>query len=433
MPTPITEQQISEQILAPLNLKIAETSKALQDQLAKTGEDRDTQLADKIDRELESMRAEMKSELAKAEARYSLPGSEDTGDEKADFSLSRAARAITTGNWSRAGRELETFKAMEAKAGDDARVPWDSKEISVGVDTGAGFLVPNENVRPMIELLRSRTVTMKLGAREINVVGSPVMIPKQTGLTTATWVGEGSAIPASDIGIGQIEGRPRTLAAYSEMTNLLLELSQPAADAVIRDDFAAQLSRGLDLGALMGTGAGGQPLGIVNTTDVNIVTLGANPTYAQLADYPQQLRLADAFMGRMGWAMSPEFYGAVETIDDEALPGHALMRRLLSVHSGGMLGGGAGLENAPSNAPSTMTELLGYTVETSTQMESTVDSPGSAIFGNWEDLIFLAWGGMQLAASGEAGSVFQSDKTAIRGLCRRDVIVRNPESFCVTA
>jgi len=429
----MTEEQISTLILEPLNAKIEESSKALQEELAKSTDDRDSHLAAKIDRELESMRAEMKSELAKAEARYSLPGSEDTGDAKKDFSISRAFRAIATKDWSRAGRELETFKSMERRAGDDASIAWDAKDMNVGVDTQVGFLVPNENIRPIIEILRSRTVVTKLGARELAVTGSPVLIPRQNGNTTAYWTAEGASITQSDLTVDQLSGSPKTLAAYSELTNLLLELSQPAADALVRDDFAAQLARGLDLAALSGDGTGNSPVGIASTVGINTVTLTANPTYAQLLEYVQALRLADAFRGRMGWAMSPEFYGAVEAIDDEALPGHALMRRLVSVYGGGVIAGAGGVDNAPSNAPSTTTELLGFPVETSSQMESVVADPASAIFGNFEDLMILGWGGMQLAASGEAGSVFQSDMTAVRGLLRRDIIVRHPESFTVTA
>ncbi len=428
----LSEKLISETIIRPIEEKIGAVEERLREEWEKDREERDTHVMEKHSNELKALRDELKSEIEKLKARYSLPGSEPTGDEKKDFSLAKSVLAIRSGNWYGAELELEVFKEMRKKAGEDAFVPWDGqKTMSAGVDTSGGFLVPNENVRPVIELLRSRMVTIKLGAREMDVVGSPVMIPKQTGSTTAHWVGEGVSIPPSDLAIGQVTGRPHTIAALTKLSNLLMELSQPGADQLIREDFAAQLARGLDYAALAGVGANAQPLGIIDTPDVKTTAVSGTPTYDELIAFPHKLRQGDAFRGQMGYVMHPDSYHAIETIKDPTDGSQPLMRRLVGAFAGGFLGGAGGLTNGAANVPAVVTMLGGYPVETSTQLSDTVGGAGSIIFGNFEDLMFLNWGGMQLAASSEAGNSFETDQTYVRALMRRDVIIRHPQSFCI--
>lgn len=426
----LTEQEISDKVLAPLGVKIKETGEKILAECSKSMDERDTHLIDKFERELEALTTKLNAEIEKLEARYSLPGAEaEKGKPETFLDFRKAFKGIAFGNWKGAEFEREIFQEMARKAGDDATIAWDTKDLDSGTDTAAGFLVPIQQVRPIIEILRSRMVTMRLGAREMAVVGSPVQIPRQDGSATAYWVGEGSTITASDLVVGQVEGRPHTVAAYSTVTNQLLQLSQPGVDGLIREDFAAQLARAKDIAGINGAGAAAQPRGITNVTGINSSALTAAPTYNELLAFPHELRVDEALMGRLGWAMHPNQYHAIEKILDAS--NQPLMRRVISMWSGGAMGGADGVVNGPSNSARGMTELLGYPVETTSGMASGAGDAGALVFGDWEQLMYLNWGGMQLAASAETGTNFAQDKTSIRGLMRTDVIVRHPEAFCV--
>lgn len=425
----MTEKEVSEKILAPLSKQIAEATKAISEECSKSIDERDTHLIDKFERQLEDLSTKLNTEIEKLAARYSLPGCDEEKGQPKFIDFRKAFKGIRFGTWKGAEFEREVFAEMEKKCGEDATLAWDTKDLDSGTDTAAGFLVPIEQVRPIIEILRSRMVTMRLGAREMSVVGSPVTIPRQDGSTTAYWVGEGSTITPSDLSVGQVSGRPHTCAAYSTVTNQLLQLSSPGVDQLIREDFAAQIARAKDIAAINGVGAAAQPRGVINVTGINSSALTAAPTYNELLGFPHELRVDEALMGRLGWAMHPNQYFAIEKILDAS--NQPLMRRVISMWSGGAFGGSDGVANGPSNMARGMTELLGYPVETTSGMTSTAGDAGALVFGDWEQLMFLNWGGMQLAASAETGTNFAQDKTSIRALTRTDVIVRHPEAFCV--
>ena len=52
-------------------------------------------------------------------------------------------------------------------------------------------------------------------------------------------------------------------------------------------------------------------------------------------------------------------------------------------------------------------------------------------FGNWSELLIGMWGTVELRASQETYTAFQSDQTWIRILQEVDIQVRHAESFCL--
>jgi HK97 family phage major capsid protein len=68
----------------------------------------------------------------------------------------------------------------------------------------------------------------------------------------------------------------------------------------------------------------------------------------------------------------------------------------------------------------------GMPVYTTTQL-----TRGTAILGNWSELIVGEWAGMRFEASNVAGTAFQNDQTWIKATMLVDFAVRHPESFCL--
>ena len=356
--------------------------------------------------------AELEESMSKR-AWKDVPGSEDTDKNK--FSFFKAFNAIRSKDFSQAGYEKEVMDACVQKA------------QAAGVDTAGGYLVPVQALGGIIDLLRANLVTAALGATILdNLTGVPVEIPKQTGAATAVWVEENSAITESEITFGQLALNPKGLAALVKMSNRSLRLTNPALEALVRDDITQQIALALDLAALRGTGANGQILGVSNQIGVGSVDFSStaqstttfNPSWEAMYELEGVVEDANALRGRLGFAMSPKIKrvmsklrAAVAAVDDQ---------------------GGNFMQTMPMTAAH-ITAILGWPFQTTTQIPNTLGSgdKSEVYFGNWADLIIGMWGGMRLKASDEAGTAFTSDQTWVRAIMDVDAGIRRQESFAM--
>ena len=337
--------------------------------------------------------------------RLTLPGSEPNARTGEAFSMSRACAAISQKDWTNAGFEKEVFDNMRQRA------------MSSGNDSAGGFIVPDESIPQVIEALKAEVIAFQLGAREIPAVGSPLYIPRIGTSVTAQWMtGENQTITASDLALQQIQMSPKSLAARVILSNQLMELSQPTADSMIESDIVSQLAIGLDKGILEGTGATGQPLGVV--TDPNVLTesISSGPTFEQLVGFIDALAQANALKGKLGWAMHPAIFTTLMKLKSTnaaaGTPSLDVSRHIVT-------------EKAPDS-------ILGYSFATSTSFTAS-SGAGAMVFGNWEDVLVAMWGGLRLRASDLSDDAFSKDQTHIRAIMRADTALRHPESFCVSA
>ena len=350
---------------------------------------------------------EMKTNLEE-ERRSHLPGVEVAQEgEKEAFSLGRACRAIAKSDFAFAPYEKEVFDNME------------QKQMSVGTDSAGGFIVPEEAILSIIEKLKSRVVAFELGARDMAVSGVPVTLPRMSTSATAVWVAENATISANNLAFEQLSLTPKTAAARVVLSNLLLETSNPAADRVIEEDMGSQLGIAVDSACLIGGGAG-EPTGIISSTGVGTVASVAAASIVdgidKLIDFEQDLQNADAYGGRLGWAIHPSVLGAIRemTMDFTGTTTVPLSNQVI----------------AEGYADS----ILGHPYATTTSLTAfaaggATSATNSIIFGNWEDLMVARWGGLRLMASSTSDDAFSKDQTHIRGTLRVDVGLRHVESF----
>lgn len=141
------------------------------------------------------------------------------------------------------------------------------KELSWNIDTAGGTLVPAPAQGELIELLRNKAALLAAGARTMPMPAQgSVSLPKQTGASTAYWVGENTTITDSNITTGDLLLKAKKLAARVLVPNELFRYSSPAADAIVREDLAIQLQLGMDSAGLTGAGSATSPKGIFNYT-----------------------------------------------------------------------------------------------------------------------------------------------------------------------
>lgn len=349
-------------------------------------------------------KAEVAANLAKQAAitsAFAVPGSADATHKGEKFSFAKFYRGVWTGDWS--GAQLE-------KAITDETTP-KLRAMGVVPDSAGGFAVPTEiMLEAMIPLLYAKSVVANLGATQLTgLTANPIKIPKVTGGTTAYWLSEGAAITASDLTLGQVQATPRILATLSGWSELL-NLSQPAIEAMIRNDQATQMALKLDLAALTGTG-GSQPIGVKNWTGVSTEAVtGSAPTYDEVQSMIADVEGQNALEGNLGFATSVVMKKSIKLSKDVT----------------------GGTDNKANIQPLGNRELWNEQAKTICgykQIATTQLGDEDLIFGNWSDLVLLQWGGLMVNTSIEYG--FATGQRHLRTMMFCDSIVRQAKSFSV--
>jgi len=342
--------------------------------------------------------------------KVSVPG---VNEQKESFSFVKAINAINSGDWSQAGFEKSVFDETRKKT-----------IMAAGTDTIGGYIVPAEVVSDMIELFRAELVVAKMGATMLNgLVGNPVEIPKQTGGSTAYWVGENAAITESNLTFGQLALSPKAVAAMVKLSNRLLRMANPSVEAMIRSDISTVLALAVDYAALRGTGANSEPIGIASTAGINTVVMGAtggDVNFDTLVDMGYELQKDNAYKGNLGFVF------------------HPVIKKILSQLKQAQWNGDTSGEYVikPLVDDAQFKSWLGWPYAMTTQIPINLSkSSGSNLteiyFGNWKELIVGSWGGIEIMASKETSDAFEKNQTWVRIIQEVDCAVRHPESFCL--
>ena len=164
------------------------------------------------------------------------------------------------------------------------------RDMTASEFTGGGAMVPTQLLVPIIELLRNRSVLDWAGTRYMGGLSGNIVIPRQTSAVSPTAIAEVAALQASQPTFDQVRGEPHRVGNTTVYSKQLLLQSSPDVEAVIHDDNAKTLALIIDSYGVSGTGAGSQPLGIMNTPGVNSTVLSATPTLAQIIQAETAIR-----------------------------------------------------------------------------------------------------------------------------------------------
>lgn len=142
-------------------------------------------------------------------------------------------------------------------------VPWAALEQRNTVAAGTPDPV---RTMPIIDRLFPDSVAARMGAQMINIEAGSVDYPVTTSAVTAGWAdGE-----AANVALGAAYAttdRPLTpdhnLGVQMRITRKALKQSGAALEAAIRRDMAGAMGQAMDAAVFLGTGADGQPLGVI--------------------------------------------------------------------------------------------------------------------------------------------------------------------------
>jgi HK97 family phage major capsid protein/HK97 family phage prohead protease len=361
------------------------------------------QIADEII-EIRKQRAETKPQSA---AHLGM-----TQAEAGEFSIARAISACATKNWSKAGLEAEASKAVAQRLGKMAGehtffVPLDvqmlKRDLAAGTGSVGGAMV-GTTIMSFIELLRNRSVVMRLGATNMPGLSSNVAIPRQLTAASAVWMAnEQGTLTESQPTFGQLTLSPKTVGGYTEISRQLLLQTGGQAESIVNADLAAVIGLAVDTAAISGPGTAGQPTGITATSGVGT----ANPTTGTAVNYADMIRFQTVVAG--GNAMFPGF-GYVTT---PAVAG-ILMGKPRFTNSDTPIWGGM---------------LLDGTVVGARAMASLQVGSGSMLAGDFSNVIIAEWGALEIEVNPYAQ--FQSGIIGVRAMYTCDVGVRYGSAFAL--
>jgi HK97 family phage major capsid protein/HK97 family phage prohead protease len=350
-------------------------------------------------------------------------------EEKA-YSIRKAIVAALDRDWSKAGFERECSNAIAEKLDRatggffvpvrDLQVPMQRATLSTGTAATGGNLVATElNSGRLIEFLRNRSLVLRMGAEMLSGLVGNLDIPTEDGISNIYWVAENAGVTQSDQTFGKVSFRPKTLGVKSAFTRQMLLQTSDDIEARVRRNLSQSIATGIDVAAINGSGASGQPTGILNTAGVATVFLGTNgavPTWASIVALETAIANGNADVGSLGYLTNSKVRGKLKTTlrnpagtdstwvwEDSAGSDYSM---------GKLNGYMAGVSN---NVPSNLTKGSGTALS-------------SIIFGNFQDLMIGEWGILELLPN-PYGAGYDAGTVEVRALQTIDIQVARAASF----
>ena len=269
--------------------------------------------------------------------------------------------------------------------------------------TTADKIVPDDyKASEFIGLLRNSLIVRSLGARVLSGLRGDVVIPKQTGASTAYWLNEGDSLTESNPTFDTIGLSPKHVGALSSLSRQLIQQSNPAIEQLVRDDFVQVVSAAVDKALLHGTAAAKQPVGILAAASVQVGNL-ATLSWANLLGLLEKLAL-------------------VNVTPNAALIHPKVATKLAST-----------LKDATVGAEYLLTagRVAGVPAYSTNQLDAKTGTPdkGRLILGDFSSLVIAEWGATEVLANPYSPSYYEAGAVQLRILHTMDAAVRNPQAF----
>lgn len=353
--------------------------------------------------------------------------------EQRSYSVVRAINAAISGNWKDAGLEREVSSEIERQSGRstsgffmphnlEMRAPY-----AVGAaGTGGNLVATNLLASSFIEVLRNNALIMQMGPTLLTGLVGNVAIPRQATQTASYWVTEASAITEAEATFDQVTLSPKQIGARSQYSRLALQQTTPDIESVVRNDLAKVLALGIDLAAIGGSGASGQPTGILNTSGIGNVAMGTNGAaftdsasgstsgLDQLIQLERAVDVANALNGSLYYLTNAKVVSKLKQL--KTAYGEYLWTPAEGNTVAGTPGGINGYPCMRSNqVPSNLTKGSG-------------SSLSALIFGNFSELVIGMWGALEILPN-PYGSGYTAGSVDIRAMQTCDIAIKHAASF----
>lgn len=207
-------------------------------------------------------------------------------------------------------------------------VPWEALEMRAGETIADGTPNPMRTA-PIIDRLFADSAATRMGGRVINVGIGEAEYPVTTSAVAAGWVGgEGQDAPGPSPYATQ--DRPmkpdNTLGITMKITRKALKQSGAGLEQAVRRDMNGAISEALDKAVFQGSGAAGEPTGLLAGAagwGITETAIGAAASYASFRAAAVRFMTANAASGpgAINLLLRPEIF---DGMDDNLISGTAI-------------------------------------------------------------------------------------------------------------
>lgn len=387
--------------------------------------DAETQEFDTRQAEIEALDSQIERavKMETVEARAAAANGEPIGEERnaegADkpvFSIHRAIRSqLRSGVLEGVEKEVHERTAEEARKAKITTsgivIPLNRAAQTVTGDSGAkgGNLVATDLQSP-IDFLRPAPLMQQMGATYLTGLTGNLRFPKNEGGIVASWEGETDTTDETANTYGYLDSIPKRLSVTVPISLQNLMQSSVDLEMYTIGQINQAIANALDAAAVNGSGSG-QPLGILNNSNVNSIATGTDgsaPSWDLIVDSETAVFVENANSARMNYLVNPKTRGKLKKTKHEAGDLNYIM---------GVDGNVNGYASAVSNhVPSNLTKGSGTALS-------------AMIFGDFSQLLINQWGFMDLSVD-----EFSRKKEGLIEVTVNvfaDVLVKQPKAFSV--
>jgi HK97 family phage major capsid protein len=253
----------------------------------------------------------------------------------------------------------------------------------------------------MIDFLRNVSVLFRQGAQRVAGQVGNIALPKQTGAGTTAWLStETAQVSESNATFSQVAGTGKTVAITMDMSRQLLKQISPDTEAAVKRSLAANIALAGDNAGINGTGASGQPTGILNTAGIGTAS-GTTLGHAALVEV--QVDVADS-----NAILNPNTLGYVTT--------PSVAQTLTSRQ-----------QFASTDSPVWQGAIHQGMVEGLLAISSKQMPASTLLYGDWSSVLVPEWG--SLIVEVDPFSNFKTGIVSLRCLWTIDILVTQPAAF----
>jgi hypothetical protein len=347
-----------------------------------------------------------------------LSGSRETPDHLTraalrEYSVAGVFRSIASGKQPQNGIERDVARSLGTLGGNGVSgfpIPFGAllpsskgrRDMTATGFAQGGAAVPAD-MHPAIELLWNRVVAVPLGATVLPGLTGSFLAPRETSGAVATNVPEIGGATPSGFTTDQPSLTPKRVTIQIPVSLQMLTQTAGVAEMIIRRQIRRALGTLMDSLALFGDGYSDQPLGLINTPGVGVVTFGGAATWPNVLLFEEQISLQNSDEEKLGWAISPATRNRWKQIS----------------------------RISATNYPSFIMEggkVNDYPTRTSNQLAG----QNQTIFGDWPSFWILMWGdGIDLTWDAITQS-YKGEAIATAHLWV-NFLTCHPQAFCVAS
>jgi HK97 family phage major capsid protein len=373
-----------------------------------------------------------KKKSAIEKARNAVGAPQDDASEEKEFSKFSYRKAFADIS----NRNLKSLQGLEKEIYDEAKkeliaagvpegeitsniliparmVHYGTKKSLLDVATEGADLVRTE-YRPMIPSLRIEPVVDRLGITKYTGLKGDIKIPRSTNEATFVWETENSSADEFTLTFDAIDLAPKRLAGYTDISGQMLVQSNEITEQYLRSKIEYGIGAAIDTAVLAGPTGGNGPVGILNFSGVNVVSLGTSGgdmTYGALVGMIAAVEADNGRDGNAGFVMNSNGFAslALTPYQSGGLEGNFILKPGTDTLWGRRF-------IVTNRIPSDLTE-------TTTGLSAMIYS------SNWRSAILATWGGVGILFDPYTQALVNKIRIVVNTYA--DVDIEHPEEFAV--